>query len=103
MGTDHPRPSRVQLGLAFACIYILWGSTYLAIRVAIETLPPFLMAGVRFLFSGGVLYLIGRLRGATAPDPRQWAAGAVAGALMLWVGNGGVVWAEQSVPSGLCA
>src|SRR5207253_1162719 len=85
---------RVGIVLAFAAVYVLWGSTYLAIRVAIETLPPFLMAGVRFLFSGAVLYLIGRLSGAVAPDLRQWAAGAVAGGLMLWVGNGGVVFAE---------
>src|SRR2546423_1016286 len=95
--------SHQVLVLAFAAVYVLWGSTYLAIRVATETLPPFLMAGVRFLFSGAVLYLIGRLSGAVAPDLRQWAAGAIAGGLMLWVGNGGVVFAEQSVPSGLAA
>ncbi len=95
-----PRPAVL---LAFAAVYVLWGSTYLAIRVAIETLPPFLMAGTRFLAAGAVLFIWARLRGAAAPTARQWLAAVLAGGLMLGVGNGGVVWAEQSVPSGLAA
>lgn len=95
--------SRSRVIAAFAAVYIIWGSTYLAIRFAIETLPPFLMAGTRFLISGTLLYVIARARGAERPDRRNWIATAVIGALLLLGGNGGVVWAEQRVPSGLAA
>ncbi|MCL5276092.1 MAG: drug/metabolite exporter YedA [Chloroflexi bacterium] len=95
--------SRVRLIGAFAAIYLIWGSTYLAMRFAIETLPPFLMAGVRFLLAGGALYAWMRWRGAPRPAPRQWAAAAVVGALMLFAGNGGVVWAEQRITSSIVA
>jgi len=95
--------SRPAVLLAFAAVYILWGSTYLAIRVAVAVLPPFLMAGVRFLIAGGLLYAWARWRGALGPSARQWGAALVAGALLLGGGNGGVVWAEQLVPSGLTA
>jgi drug/metabolite transporter (DMT)-like permease len=101
-GTHRPA-SRLALILAFAAVYILWGSTYLAIRVAVEALPPFLMAGTRFLTAGALLYAWARWGGAPAPSGRQWAAALVAGALMLGGGNGGVVWAEKTVPSGLAA
>jgi drug/metabolite transporter (DMT)-like permease len=103
MGTDRPRPSRVQLGLAFACIYVLWGSTYLAIRVAVETLPPFLMAGTRFLLAGAFLYLLGVRQGSPRPTARQWRNAIVAGIPLFVMGNGGVSWAEQTFPSGLAA
>ncbi len=92
-----------KLVAAFAAVYIIWGSTYLAIRFAIETLPPFLMAGVRFLIAGGALYLWVRWRGTGRPEPRHWLGATVVGGLLLWGGNGGVVWAEQTVPSGLAA
>ena len=97
--------SRVRLLTAFAAVYLIWGSTYLAIRFAIETIPPFLMAGFRFLLAGAVMYWLVRLRGAGASRPtgRQWVWAAVVGALLLLGGNGGVVWAEQTVPSGLAA
>jgi drug/metabolite transporter (DMT)-like permease len=88
---------------AFAAVYLIWGSTYLAIRYAVETLPPFTMAGARFLLSGGVLYAWARLRGAAAPIPRQWSSALLGGALLLLIGNGGVVWAAQLLPSGLTA
>ncbi|TNF72768.1 MAG: drug/metabolite exporter YedA [Acidobacteria bacterium] len=88
---------------AFAAVYIIWGSTYLAIRFAIETLPPFLMAGVRFLIAGGLLYLWVRWRGTARPERRHWVGATVVGGLLLLGGNGGVVWAEQTVPSGLAA
>jgi drug/metabolite transporter (DMT)-like permease len=88
---------------AFAAIYLIWGSTYLAIHFAIETLPPFLMAGARFLVAGGFLYLVLRLRGTPAPTRDQWRAGAIVGVLLLLGGNGSVVWAQQTVPSGIAA
>jgi drug/metabolite transporter (DMT)-like permease len=92
-----------MLVAAFAAVYIIWGSTYLAIRFAIETLPPFLMAGVRFLIAGGILYLWVRWRGIARPERRHWLGATVVGGLLLLGGNGGVVWAEQTVPSGLAA
>ncbi len=101
--TDVTRPGRLRIGLAFAAIYVVWGSTYLAIRYAIETTPPFLMAGTRFLVAGGLLYAWARWRGAPAPSGREWRGTAIIGGLMLLGGNGGVTWAEQRVPSGLAA
>jgi drug/metabolite transporter (DMT)-like permease len=92
-----------QVIAAFAAVYLLWGSTYLAIRFAIETLPPLLMAGVRFLLAGGVLYAFMRLRGQPAPERRHWKSAAVIGALLLVCGNGGVTLAERTVPSGVAA
>jgi drug/metabolite transporter (DMT)-like permease len=89
--------------MAFASIYVIWGSTYLAIRIAIETIPPFLMAAVRFLVAGGLLLMWARLRGAPWPSRRELGNAALVGALLLLVGNGAVVWAEQWVPSGLAA
>lgn len=92
---------RTKLLLAFAALYTVWGSTYLAIRIAIETLPGFLMAGVRFLIAGSALYAYARLRrGTPRPGAAQWRSTAVVGALLLLGGNGGVVWAEQRVASG---
>lgn len=94
---------RWRLIAAFAAVYLIWGSTYLAIRFAVETLPPFLMAGIRFLVSGGTLYAWARLRGARKPDWLHWRSAAIIGTLLLLGGNGGVVWAAQFVPSGLTA
>ena len=95
--------SRIRLLTAFALLYVIWGSTYLGIRFAIETIPPFLMAGVRFLVAGGILYAFVMLRGAPAPNRRQWIAASIIGALLLLGGNGAVVWAELRMPSGLVA
>ena len=103
MGTVRPRVSRVKLVLAFACIYVLWGSTYLAIKVAVETLPPFLMAGVRFLLAGAFLYALGVRQGSPRPTGRQWRNALIAGVPLFVMGNGGVVYAEQTFPSGLAA
>ncbi|HXE58859.1 MAG TPA: EamA family transporter [Gemmatimonadales bacterium] len=97
------RPPRWAVALAFASIYLIWGSTYLAIRYAIETIPPMLMAGCRFVAAGGIVYLWSRARGAPRPTTRNWRAAVVIGGLLLLGGNGGVVWAEQRVPSGLAA
>src|SRR5713101_9304281 len=98
-----PEPSRAKLITAFAAVYILWGSTFLAIRYAVATLPPFLMAGARHLIAGAVLYPLARLRSNERPSRANWLAAAVMGALLLVVGNGGVSWAEQYVTSGVTA
>ena len=94
---------RLRIALAFLSIYTIWGSTYLAIRFAIETFPPFLMAAIRFLIAGGVLYAWMRLRGASRPTRANWKAAIVVGGLLLLVGNGGVTKAEQVIPSSLAA
>jgi drug/metabolite transporter (DMT)-like permease len=84
-------------------VYLVWGSTYLAIRFAIETLPPFTMAGIRFVLAGGVLYTFSRLTGAPAPRRIEWRSAVIVGACLLLGGNGLVVWAEKTVPSGIAA
>lgn len=88
---------------AFAAIYLIWGSTYLAIRYAVESIPPFLMAGSRHLVAGLAVFAFSRLRGAPLPSRAEWRDGVVAGILMLVIGNGGVTWAEQRVPSSVAA
>jgi drug/metabolite transporter (DMT)-like permease len=97
------RASRAQIVAAFASIYVIWGSTYLAIRYAVETIPPFIMGGIRFLISGAMLYLWARSRGAPRPTRLHWRNAIIAGGFLLLGGNGAVVWAEQFVPSGLTA
>jgi drug/metabolite transporter (DMT)-like permease len=94
---------RTLLILAFATVYVVWGSTYLAIRVAVETMPPFLLAGARFLAAGAAMLGWLKLRGQPWPDQKQWLHAAIAGILMLLGGNGLVVWAEQAVSSSLAA
>jgi len=94
---------RLRIALAFLSIYTIWGSIYLAIRFAIETFPPFLMAAIRFLIAGGVLYAWMRLRGASRPTRANWKAAIVVGGLLLLGGNGGVTKAEQVIPSSLAA
>jgi drug/metabolite transporter (DMT)-like permease len=96
-------PTSLLVGLAFGSVYLIWGSTYLAIRVAVETLPPFLMGGARFLIAGVMLFGLLLLRGVKLPTARQWRNAAVAGSLMLLGGNGLVVWAEQYVTSSFAA
>ncbi len=96
-------PSRLALVGAFAAIYIVWGSTYLAIRIAIETLPPFAMAGIRFIIAGSALYAWARGRGAAAPSKTHWWSALVLGGFLLLGGNGAVVWSEKTVPSGVVA
>lgn len=87
----------------FACIYLVWGSTYLGIKFAVETLPPFLMAGARFVTAGCILWAIMALRGAPRPTLAQFRGAAMIGAIMLAGGNGLVSWSEQWVPSGIAA
>lgn len=95
--------SRTRIVAAFAAIYLIWGSTYLGIRFAIETIPPFLMGGVRFMIAGAVLYLWTSIRGHDKPIAIHWRSAAIVGACLILGGNGAVVWAEQFVPSGMTA
>jgi drug/metabolite transporter (DMT)-like permease len=96
-------PLAAGVVVALLVVYLVWGSTYLAIRVAIETLPGFTMAGVRFLVAGTLLYVWGRLRGGVPPSRPQWLRSTGIGALLLLGGNGGVVWAEHRIDSGVAA
>lgn len=100
-GDDLGRCGR--LVAAFAAVYLIWGSTYLAIRIAIETMPPFLMAGSRFVIAGALLYGWAWLRGAPRPRLVHWRSALIIGGLLLLGGNGGVTWAEQEAPSSLAA
>ncbi len=84
-------------------VYVAWGSTYLAIRFAVETMPPFLMAAARFLIAGSILYLFRRARKDPPPARIEWRSAAIVGILLLVAGNGSVVWAETRVPSGIAA
>ena len=88
---------------AFATVYVLWGSTYLGIRIAIESIPPLLMGGTRFFIAGLILYGFMRMRGAPRPRLILWKNAAIVGAALLLVGNGGLTWAEQTVPSNIAA
>ena len=89
--------------VAFALVYVIWGSTYVAIAKAIETIPPFLMAGSRFLIAGALLYVVARLLGAPMPAKGEWRPAGIVGLFLLLGGNGGVVLAQKSVPTGLAA
>jgi len=91
------------VAIALVTVYVVWGSTYLAIRFAIETLPTFTMAGARFLIAGGILYAFARATGAGRPPKGSWGPAATIGALLLLGGNGAVVWAEHRIPSGIAA
>src|SRR5713101_3643897 len=88
---------------AFAAVYLVWGSTYLAIRIGIESFPPLILAGLRHLTAGLVLYPLFRGKPGNRPSTLNWRTAAVTGFLLLFVGNGGVSWAEQTVPSGITA
>jgi drug/metabolite transporter (DMT)-like permease len=88
---------------ALLIVYLVWGSTYLAIRFAIDTLPPFSMSGLRFLIAGAVLYIWARATGVPRPERAHWPAAAGIGALLLLGGNGAVVWAVSRIPSGIAA
>jgi drug/metabolite transporter (DMT)-like permease len=97
------RPGTTAIVLAFAAIYLIWGSTYLAIRFAVETLPPFLMLFARFFTAGTLMYVFLRWRGVSRPGGREWLGAAVVGGLLLLGGTGAVGWAEQWIDSGLAA
>jgi drug/metabolite transporter (DMT)-like permease len=88
---------------AWIAVCVIWGTTYLGIRVSIETMPPFIMAGLRWVIAGGLLVVVLGLKGTPLPPLRVWPSVAMMGFLLLVLGNGGVVWAEQYVTSGLAA
>ena len=94
---------RLLVPLALFALYVIWGSTYLGIRFALESYPPFLLAGVRFVCAGVAMFLFLRLRGHAMPTPRQWRNAAFTGVLLLGFGNGLVCFAEQHVSSGIAA
>ena len=100
--TGHGRGYAVKRGLAFAAIYLVWGSTYLAIRYSVETIPPLVTAGIRFSVAGTILFAWAWARG-FRPKREHWMAGAVVGALFFLVSHGMLYWAEQTVASGLAA
>jgi drug/metabolite transporter (DMT)-like permease len=100
----QPRSSRALIILAFAAVYVLWGSTYLAIRFAIETIPPFLMAATRFLIAGTILFILAAVSGERIRYAlSQWPKALLIGGLLLLGGNGGVTWAEKYIATGLAA
>ena len=92
-----------RLVIALAAVWLIWGSTYLAMRVAVAGLPPFGMAGTRFVLAGAALLVIVRARGETMPNPRTWLIALPVGALLFSCGNGLVVVAEQTLPSSVAA
>ncbi len=97
------RASRGRIWLVLGIVYIVWGSTYLAMRYAIATIPPFWMSGTRHFVAGTLLFGFLKLRGIRWPSLREWGAAARVGILLLSLGNGGVVWSEQYVASGVTA
>ena len=97
------RASPLAIWSALAAVYIIWGSTYLAIRFTVETTPPFLSAAARFIVSGGFLFLWRRLAGDPYPTAEEWRNASLIGIFLLVGGNGGVVWAVQFIPSSLAA
>ncbi len=100
--SDRRHTYSIQLALAFAAIYLVWGSTYLAIRYAVETIPPLVTAGIRHSIAGGIMLAWAWARG-FRPTRANWISGIVVGALFFFVGHGSLHWAEQYVGSGLAA
>lgn len=103
MNSRSVRIDSIKIIFAFAAIYLIWGSTYLAIKFAIETIPSFFMASIRFLTAGLILYLYSRMKKRVKIERIHWKSSFIVGGLLLLGGNGGVVWAEKVVPSGLTA
>ena len=104
--TKPTRTGGLSLWVALATVYVVWGSTYLGIAIAIETIPPFLMLGIRFAIAGAALFAWEVVRGGRAfrlPSAREWRDSAIVGALLLGIGNGFVGLAEETVPSGIAA
>ena len=100
---EHWRKMKTKIWIALLALYIVWGSTYLAIKFAVETIPPFMSAGIRFLVSGVILVLWQRNAGVPMPSRKQWITLAIIGNLLLLGGNGLVSWAEKTIPSGIAA
>jgi len=98
-----PAPKRIQVIIAFAALYLIWGSTFLGIRFAIETIPPFLMAGARFMLAGVIMYAIAWSQGIGKSSWANWLTSLIIGACLLLAGNGGVTISEEHIESGLAA
>ena len=96
-------PTRLAIFIGFATLYLIWGSTYLGILFAIRSVPPFLMAGSRYLTAGLILYAAARIQGAKRPAAITWRSAAIIGACLLLGGNGGVTLSEKYIDSGLAA
>jgi drug/metabolite transporter (DMT)-like permease len=96
-------PTKIRVIIAFAALYLVWGSTYLGIRFAIESIPPFLMAGARFLLAGIIMFAIAWSQGAHKSTWANWRVSLIVGACLLLGGNGGVTIAEQYIDTGLAA
>ena len=103
MSAPRTAPRKLAIVAAFAALYLIWGSTYLGIRFAIESIPPFLMAGARFFLAGLLMYAIARWQGAPRSTFGEWRTAFIVGACLLLFGNGGVTLAEQWVASGLAS
>lgn len=103
MTVHHPQGVRLRAYLAWVFVCFVWGTTYLAIRICLETVPPLSMGGLRFTIAGLLLLGVLAVRGERLPNVRAWPSLALLGTLMLGCGNGGVVWAEQTVASGMTA
>lgn len=97
------KPNRLALIVNLGLVYLIWGSTYFAIRVAVQKMPPLLMSGVRFLIAGSLLYVTLRILRVPRPTMRQWVQAGIVGVLLLGAGNGTVSWVEQWVPSSIAA
>lgn len=95
------KPPAWKIAVAFTALYVIWGTTYLAIGMMVKTIPPYLGAGSRFLVAGALLYAFLRLMGVPRPTVRQWGWAGLAGLLLLVGGNGSIVWAQKTVPSGI--
>ncbi len=98
-----PRPATWKVLLAFAIIYFVWGSTFLAIRIGVREVPPFLLAGMRFLLAGGALYAWMRMKGTASPTRREWLSASLLAVLIFVLDYGLLFWAEKRVPSGIAA
>jgi drug/metabolite transporter (DMT)-like permease len=95
--------SQTAIILALSAVYVFWGGTYLAMKIAIETIPPFIMGGTRFLTAGLLVYIWGIYKGQKPPEKSHWLYASLLGILMLLIGQGGIIWAQQYVPSGVAA
>src|SRR5436305_8240186 len=101
--THSDRPARWKILLAFSMIYFVWGSTYLAIRIGVREMPPFLMAGLRFTAAGLAMYVWMRLSGTPSPSWKEWKGVTLLGALMVLIDYACLFLAEQRIPSGITA
>ena len=100
---SEKKPSQSLVIAAFASLYIIWGSTYIAILIALKDIPPFLLAGIRFIIAGMLLYIWCRVKGESTPPLKSFAVISFSGILMLFFGTGSLVWVEQYIPTGIAA